>query len=67
MSLITYKASKGVLENDSYHRNSNKLVVAWALVPHRICWHNFDVIPQAVHDNSANISVCGTGAHATYN
>ena len=27
-------------ETDSHHRNGNKFVVAWARVPHRICWHS---------------------------
>ena len=34
-------------KNDSHHRNDNKLVVAWALLPHRICWHSYDVISRA--------------------
>ena len=48
------------------------LVVAWARVPHRICWHSYDVQPEGrrpegLHHNCANISCVSTRAHATTN
>ena len=36
------------------------LVVAWARVPHRICWHSYNVQPERLHHNCANISYATT-------
>ena len=42
------------------------LVVAWARVPHRICWQSYDVQPEGrrpegLHHNCANISCVALG------